>query len=278
MKRFFRDNGFLIIIAALLLAGILALGASFFGANPLANLGEIIATPFRNVSAAVAEWTQERYDRAFRYDELQAENDALKQRIADLEEAARAGEDAVREVERLQNLLGLAEVRPELVYQAAKVTRRSVSNWSSDLTLNVGSRDDVAVNDCVIDQYGNLVGVVTEVGTNWSLVATVLDPDVEFGARIARVDEDAVLEGDFALMLEGRLKLAYLPVDTRLVSGDQVTTSGLGEIFPEGLMVGTVRSLYTEADGLSRSAVVVPSADIAGIRYVYVITDFGGEE
>lgn len=278
MKRFFRDNGFLIIIAALLLAGILALGASFFGANPLANLGEIIATPFRNVSAAVAEWTQERYDRAFRYDELQAENDALKQRIADLEEAARAGEDAVREVERLQNLLGLAEVRPELVDQAAKVTRRSVSNWSSDLTLNVGSRDDVAVNDCVIDQYGNLVGVVTEVGTNWSLVATVLDPDVEFGARIARVDEDAVLEGDFALMLEGRLKLAYLPVDTRLVSGDQVTTSGLGEIFPEGLMVGTVRSLYTEADGLSRSAVVVPSADIAGIRYVYVITDFGGEE
>ena len=278
MKRFFRDNGVLIIIAALLLAGILALCASFFGANPLTNLGEIVATPFRNLSAAVAEWTQERYDRAFRYDELQAENDALKQRISDLEESARAGEDAVREVERLQDLLGLAKDRPELVYQDAKVTRRSSSNWDSTLTLNVGSREDVAVNDCVIDQYGNLVGVVTEVGYNWSLVATVLDPDVEFGARVARVDEDAVLEGDFALMLEGELKLAYLPVDTKLVSGDQVTTSGLGEIFPEGLMVGTVRSLYTEADGLSRSAVVVPSADLADIRYVYVITDFGGEK
>lgn len=278
MKRFFRDNGFLIIIAALLLAGLLAVGASIFGANPLANLGEIIATPFRNLSASVTEWTRERYDRAFRYDELQAENDALKQHIADLEGAARAGEDAVREVERLQDLLKLAKERPELVYQDAKVTRRTSSNWDSNLTLDVGTREDVAVNDCVIDQYGNLVGVVTEVGYNWSLVATVLDPDVEFGARVARVDEDAVLEGDFSLMLAGELKLTYLPVDTKLVSGDQVTTSGLGEIFPEGLMVGTVRSLYTEADGLSRSAVVVPSADLADIRYVYVITDFGGEK
>ena len=278
MKRFFRDNGFLIIIAALLLAGLLAVGASIFGANPLANLGEIIATPFRNLSASVTEWTRARYDRAFRYDELLAENDALKQHIADLEEAARAGEDAVREVERLQDLLKLAKERPELVYQDAKVTRRDSSNWDSDLTLNVGTREDVAVNDCVIDQYGNLVGVVIEVGYNWSLVATVLDPDVEFGARVARVDEDAVLEGDFSLMLQGELKLTYLPVDTRLVSGDQVTTSGLGEVFPEGLMVGTVRSLYTEADGLSRSAVVVPAADLADIRYVYVITDFGGEE
>ena len=278
MKRFFRDNGFLIIIAALLLAGILALGASFFGANPLANLGEIIATPFRNLSASVTEWVRGQYDRAFRYDELQAENDALKQHIADLEEAARAGEDAVREVERLRDLLELAEERPELVYQDAKVTRRNSSGWDSELTLNVGTREGVAVNDCVIDQYGNLVGVVTEVGYNWSRVATVLDPDVEFGARVARVDEDAVLEGDFSLMLQGELKLTYLPVDTGLVSGDQVTTSGLGEMFPEGLMVGTVRSLYTEADGLSRSAVVVPAADLADIRYVYVITDFGGEK
>jgi len=278
MKRFFQNNGFLILLAAVLLAAILSLGSSILGINPLTNLLEIVATPFRNVSAAVTEWTQDRYDRAFRYDELQAKLDALNQRIADLEEAARKGEDAVREVERLQNLLGLAEERPEFVYADGQVTRRTSSNWESNLTINIGTADDVALRDCVIDQYGNLVGVVTEVGLNWALVSTVLDPDVELGARIARVDEDAILEGSFELMLEGTLKLAYLPIDTLLVSGDQVTTSGLGGIFPEGLLVGNVRSLYTEADGLNRSAVVVPAADLADIRYVYVITDFGGEK
>ena len=278
MKRFFHKNGILTVVAALLLAALLAVAGSFFGVNPLANVGEIIATPFRNLSASVAEWTQARYERAFRYDELVAENDALKQRLADLEEAARAGEDAVRTVERLQDLLGLAEERPELVYREGKVTRRAASNWESTLTLNIGSRDGVALRDCVIDQYGNLVGVVTEVGLNWSVVSTVLDPDVELGARVARTDEDGVLEGDFTLMLEGTVRLAYLPLDTRLVAGDQVTTSGLGELFPEGLSVGTVRSLYTEANGLSRSAVVVPTADLSDILYVYVIIDFGGEQ
>lgn len=277
MKRFFKNNGILIVIAALLLAGVLALGASILGFNPLTDLAEIVATPFRSLSSSISEWSRERYDRMARYDELQQENETLRRQLADMEEAARAGEDAVRENQRLRELLGLAKERPELVYEEASVTRRSASNWESNVTINKGTRDGVALSDCVIDQYGNLVGVVTEVGLNWALVSTVLDPDVEVGARIARTDDDAVLEGDFSLMLEGQVKLAYLPADTQLVSGDQVITSGLGGVYPPGLMVGTIRTIYTEANGMSRCAAVTPAASIDDIRYVYVITDFGGE-
>lgn len=156
----------------------------------------------------------------------------------------------------------------------AAVTQRSSTNWGSDLTLNKGTDHGVAVNDCVIDQYGNLVGVVTEVGSNWALVTTILDPQTELGGHISRIDESAILEGDFTLMQDGLLKLTYLPTDTLLVSGDQVTTSGLGGLYPEGLTVGDIRTLHTEADGYSRYAVVVPDADILNIRYVYIITDF----
>ena len=78
-------------------------------------------------------------------------------------------------------------------------------------------------------------------------------------------------------MKEGLLKLSYLPEGNGLLSGDQVITSGLGGNYPAGLVIGTIRSAYTEADGISRSADVEPAADISGIRYVYVITDFGGE-
>ncbi len=278
MKRFFQNNGLLIVIAALLLAGLLALASFIFRFNPLTNLLELIATPFRSASSAVAEWTQDRYDRAFRYDQLEAENEALRQQLADMTEAARQGEDAIRENEWLRELLGLSKERPELVFQDAMVTRRSASNWESNLTINQGSAAGVAVNDCVIDQYGNLVGIVTEVGVNWSLVTTIIDPDVEVGARIARTDDNAILEGDFSLMLEGLVKLSFLPADTKLVSGDQVITSGLGGMYPDGLLLGSIRLLHTEADGLSRYAQVEPAADIANIRYVCVITDFGGEE
>ena len=278
MKRFFRENGLLLVLIAVLLAAVLAVGSAILGANPLTNFMEIVSTPFRTISSTVAEWAQEQYDRAFQYDALEQTNEELRRRIAELEELEREYQDAIREKERLENLLGLAEERPELTYEDAQVTRRTSSNWESNLTISKGSGDGVALNDCVIDQYGNLVGVVTEMGSNWALVSTVLDPDVELGGRVARTDDEAILEGDFALMLEGLLKLSYLPEDTQLVSGDQVITSGLGEVFPEGLVVGNVTGLFTEADGISRYAQVEPAADLDSVRYVYVITDFGGSD
>lgn len=275
MKQFFRNNGGLLVVAAVLLAAVLALGAQILGFDPLTAALEVLATPFRAASSAVANWTQEQYDRAFRYEELAAENEALRQRVAELERDAIAGQDAQRENERMKDLLGLAEQRPELQYRDAAVVRRSSSNWSSDFTIDRGTLGGVEVNDCVIDQYGYLIGVVTEANPNSSLVTTILDPALELGGRIARTDEDAILEGDFTLMLEGLLRLSFVSEDAKLVTGDQVTTSGLGGVYPPGLVVGSVRTLYVEEDGISRYAEVEPAGDVTGTQYVYVIVDYG---
>ena len=275
MKQFFRNNGGLLLVAAVLLAAVLALGAQILGFNPLTDVLEVLATPFRAVSGAVANWTQDQYDKAFRYEELAAENEALRQRVAELEKDAIAGQDAVRENERMKDLLGLHEARPELQYQDAAVVRRSSYNWASNLTIDRGTLGGVEVNDCVIDQYGHLVGVVTEANLNSSVVTTILDPTLKLGGRVARTDEDAILEGDFSLMLDGLLRLSFLPEEAKLSTGDQITTSGLGGVYPPGLVVGSVRTLDVEEDGVSRYAQVEPAADIAGVQNVYVIVDYG---
>ena len=75
-------------------------------------------------------------------------------------------------------------------------------------------------------------------------------------------------------MGDGKLRLTYIPQDAQLISGDQVTTSGLGDQYPGGLLLGTLESLNTEADGISRTGIITPSADVENIRYVYVITQF----
>ncbi len=275
MKQFFRNNGGLLLVAAVLLAGVLMVGAYILGYDPLSGALELLATPFRAASSAVAGWTQEQYDKSFRYEQAQAEIDALRRRVAELERDAIAGQEAQRENERMRDLLGLAEQRPELQYRDAAVVRRASSNWTSDLTINRGTSGGVEAGDCVIDQYGHLIGVVTQADLNSSLVTTILDPTLELGGRIARTDEDAILKGDFSLMLEGLARLSYLPEEARLVTGDQVITSGLGGVYPPGLAVGTVRSLITEEDGLTRYAQVEPAADIGGVQYVYVIVDYG---
>ncbi len=274
MKQFFRDNGILIVLAAVLLAGILAVGSALMGGNPLATALSWITTPVRSASTAVAEWVENRYDRAFRFDALVQENEALRQQVAELTDAAQQGYDALRQNELYRNLLGLAEKRSDLVFEEAAVTRRSTSQWERTLTLNKGAKQDVAVGDCVVDEYGNLVGLITETDYNSCVMSSILDPDVELGVRVARTDDNAILEGDFTLMLEGLLKLSYLPENTQLLSGDRITTSGLGLVYPAGLTVGTLRSIHTEANGLDRYGVVEPAADFDSLRYVFIIKDF----
>ena len=74
MKKFLRDNGFLLILIAVLLAGVIAVGSHILGVNPIASLINAIGTPIRAASSAVTNWAQDRYDRIFQYEQMAEEN------------------------------------------------------------------------------------------------------------------------------------------------------------------------------------------------------------
>lgn len=274
MKEFLHKNGILILIIAVLLTAILGVGAAILDMSPLSNLLGVLASPFRAAADAMANWIEYQYNYAFRYDALVEENETLRTRMAELQRELTAAQDANRQNERLRELIGLAERHKDFEFEDATVTERSVSNWNLTLTINKGSNVGIEPNDCVVDQYGNLAGVVSQVGLNWAEVATVVDPSIELGARLPRTNEEAVLEGDFALMLDRKLKLSYLPEDCVPIVGDQVVTSGLGDLYPAGLLIGTVEALREEDSGFTRYAVVDPAADVEQMRYVYVIKSF----
>lgn len=276
MKDFFRHNGILLLIVAILLALVTAVVSLLLGgvADPLSNLAGIITTPVRNGISAVTNWTEERYNDAFQREQMKQENEELKKRVAELEEQERQAEAALQENERLRNLLDLRPSNRSFDLESAMVTARSTSNWESTLTISKGSAQDVAVDDCVVDEYWNLVGVVAEVGENWATVRTVVDSGIEMGGQLSRTGAAAILEGDFALMGEGKLKLSYLPENSELISGDQVTTSGRGGVYPSGLVVGHVEEVRTEASGMTRYAVIVPETDLDSLKQVFVIKDF----
>ena len=126
----------------------------------------------------------------------------------------------------------------------------------------------------MVDEYGNLVGIIDEVGVNWSQVMTVVDSDLEMGGLIARTDSAGILEGQFDLMGEGKLKLSYLPENSEFMAGDQVLTSGLSGAYPSGLVVGHVEEVLTDASGMTRYAVIVPETDLNALQQVFVIKSF----
>lgn len=276
MKDFFRHNGILILIAAILLALVTAVVSMLLGgrANPLANLVGIVTTPVRNGISAVTNWAEERYSDAFEQEQMKEELEALKQENAKLKAKEREYEAAIQENQRLYNLLELTPKDKQFTKEAAMVTARSTSNWESTLTLSKGTNQGIAVDNCVVDEYWNLVGVVAEVGENWCTVRTLIDANMELGGQLVRTGGAAILEGDLALMEEGKLKLTYLPENSQLMSGDLVTTSGRGGVYPSGLVAGHVEEVRTDASGMTDYAVIVPETDLDNLQQVFVIKDF----
>ena len=276
MKDFFRQNGILLLVIAFLLSVLIGVFSFVMGgqADPLSNLVNTITAPVRGGVAAAADWVEGAYNYVFRYNELEEELNTLRSRVGELEEQVRQGEEASRENEQLRDLLGLQARRRDFVFEAAKVTARSTSNWESTLTLSKGSDHGIEAGDCVITETGVLVGIVAETGINWSTVSTIINTDTAIGGIVTRTYSAGVLEGDFSLMNQGKLKLNYLPEGAQLVSGDEVLTSGRGDMFPSGLPVGQVEEVFTDPSGQTRYAVVVPSVALDSLIEVFVIKDF----
>ena len=276
MKDFFHKNGVLLLVIALLLSLLVGISSALMGgtADPLSNAATTITAPVRSLVSNVLDWAEGVYNYVFRYEELNTELDTLRKQVADLEAQLRESGEAARENQQLRQLLRLQEKHQDFVFESARVTQRSTTNWESTFTLSKGSSAGVQTGNCVISETGALVGVVEEVGLNYCRVSTVINTDIEMGGICVRTDCAGILEGDFALMSQGRLKLSYLPDDAQLRRGDQILTSGQGDIYPPDLVVGRVEELRSDPSGMMRYAVLKPQVQLDSLVEVFIIKEF----
>lgn len=275
MKR--PSNRFVIMVLSVaVVAAVLLSIMSYLSATsaPLPNLAGIVASPFRSASAAVSE-TFRRWTGYFtEVDELREENARLKKQIADMEETVRQAQADRDENVRLREVAKLREQRRDLYLESARVLVQDSSNWYSQLTINKGASQDISVGDCVVTEEGYLLGVVTETGSNWSTIRTILDSETSIGALVFRSGGSAMAQGDFALMSQERLSLTYLGTEPDVVAGDLIVTSGLGGYYPSQLVIGYVEEVRTSENGMSQYAVLRPEMELDGLVQVYVVTSF----
>ena len=275
MKRFLSKNGIWLLAGVAVVVVVLCIISAVSSGTPLLrNIAGVIASPFRAAGSAVSGWVGGIGDHFQQVENLQQENDALRAQVAELERQLRNAQKDSEENRRLRNLLDLESQRRDLQTVSARVAERSVSNWASTITLNRGTSAGIAIGNCAIDEYGNLVGVVTDAGLNWCTVTTVLDTTSTIGATVFRTGQVAVAEGKLGLMSEGQLALTYLENADALISGDLVVTSGLGGYYPSGLPIGSVEEVRTDDGGLARYAVLTPRCDPDALTDLYIITDF----
>ena len=279
MKNFLKNNGLWVLFAAAVIAVVLALMSVFSStSSPLENLVGTVTSPFRAAYTAVAEWFNDKQKYYRDYTDLEEENRELKRQIAQMEADVRQGQLDSAENQRLKELLGLQEERPDLTEDIvlATITEHAATNWTDSLTVSRGTNDGLEVGDCVMDENGNLVGTVSAVGVNWATILTMVDTDTSIGAQVFRTGELGVAQGNFALMGQDRLRLDYLPADSQLLGGDLVVTSGLGGFYPAGLVIGSVEEIQLDDSGAASYAVLVPAVDFDALQQVVVLRSYDG--
>ena len=279
MKKLFTKNGIIVLAVITGITVLLCLiSAISSGTGFLHNAFGVIASPFRAAGGAITEWAENIGNHFASIEELQEENAQLRRDNAQLQEALRQAQTDSEENERLRQLLDLRKQRRDFLFESAKVVGRSASNWASDLTLNKGTSVGIAIGDCVVNEEGFLVGVVTDAGLNWSTVTTILDTSSQLGATVFRTGEATVACGDLALMNKGQLKLSYLADESSLINGDLIVTSGLGGYYPSQLVIGSVEEIRTDDNGLTKYAVLTPMVQPDDLVQVFVITSFDIQE
>ena len=276
MKEFLKKNGIRIGVIVIAVALLIGLGAAARNGRTgfARNTTGVLSSPLQKVLSSTVNWFRTIYGYLYDYDSLLAENESLRAQLAEAQQSARDGIEATEENVRLRELNNLRQKHTDYVMESAKVVLWSSSNWSSSFTISKGSNFGIELGDPVVTEYGALVGQVTELGTNWATVSTLIDVDVSVGAYVGATGSSGMVVGEFGLMTEKLAKLTFLADGAQLFEGDEVLTSGSGGAFPAGLVIGTIRSVQSEAGGQIEYGIVVPQCELDSLVQVFVIKDF----
>lgn len=194
---------------------------------------------------------------------LRRENNQLRIQLS--QAAAVAAEN-----QRLRRALQLREANSWKL-RLARVIGRDPANWWRTVRIDLGLREGVPTNAPVVTADG-LVGRVAEVGYTHSLVVLLGDPDCRVSAQIEETKEHGVISPDSSSPVDNILvDMKYLSRNSRLKAGQRVLTSGLGGIFPKGILIGQVVDFHSVDFGLYTEARVHVAARLNAIEEVWVM-------
>ena len=199
------------------------------------------------------------------------ERETLLEQNAALSEENRALISYRAENERLRALLELKENSPHQDIEVCEVLARD-KNEHGNFVIDKGEKSGIKVNDAVVFRRA-LIGKVVAVSSSRAIVSPITQKGNSVSARTLRAQNLFIAEGNNETDC---LTLSFFEEGTQLGEGDTVETSGLGGVFPEGLLLGVVREVEKDKKGEIKSAKMDTAVSFRGLQEVAVYR-MGGE-
>lgn len=264
------------LLAALSVFCILLIIVSFLDSDvvsPVKQASGFLITPVQKGINGFGMWLSNLTDNFEDAQTLRTTNEELQARVDALtEENTQLIQDR-EELQRLRELFDLDEQYDEYQKVGARIIAKESGNWFSLFTIDKGS-DDGIKEDMNVISGGGLVGIVTEVGPNWSTVRSIIDDNSNVSAMISTTSDQCIIAGDLRLIDEGSLNLVRLTdADNKVHVGDKVVTSYISEKYLPGILIGYISELNNDPNNLTKSGYITPVVDFRHLQEVLVVLE-----
>lgn len=214
----------------------------------------------------------------FTLKDVREENQILKSNVEKMESMEAENIELKREIDKLKEELAVEHVLTDYDYLNATVISRNSFYWYNMLTIDKGSHNGIEEGMVVVNSTG-LIGKITNVSTFSSDVKLITTNDTNNKISVTITNGDNKLTGvingyDYD---SGLLSVEGISNTSTVNVGDLVYTSGLGGVFPSGILIGKVESLTTDVYDLSKIIQVKPSANFMDINYVTILKRNDGQ-
>ena len=244
-----------------------------FFAAPLSNFAGAVVVPFQSGVSRVGEWMSNRSDELKSLRNVLAENERLQEQLDALTIENNSLQQDKYELNSLRQLYKLDQEYADFEKIGARVVAKDSGNWFHSFVINKGSKDGIAVDMNVMAGSG-LVGRVTEVGSDWAKVISIIDDNSNVSAMVLSTEDSCMVQGNLESMNRGVITFSKLiNSDSAVKEGDKVVTSHISTKYLPGILIGYISTISADANNLTSSGYLTPAVDFSHLEEVLVILD-----
>ena len=240
--------------------------------GPLETVAGYTVIPFQKAISYAGDKLADRSDKVHSMEDLLLENEQLKQQLDELTVQINSLTQDKYELADLRQLIALDNKYSEYPTIGARVIGKDAGNWYSTFLIDKGTKDGLEIDMNVMAGSG-LVGIITDVGPNWSKVRSIIDDSSNLSAMVLNTSDNMIVSGDLELYNDGYIKFSDLyDKDDEVVQGDQIVTSHISDKYLPGISVGFISEISPDSNNLTKSGYIKPVVDFEHLSTVLIIT------
>ncbi|EJT5924277.1 rod shape-determining protein MreC [Clostridium perfringens] len=271
MKFFKNKLAVTVILLSVAFLGIIIFTVKSDSKNPISGGVGTVLNPVQKVVYTISDKVHDVFDFFYNFSDVKNENNDLKKKNLELENQLVEYNELKRQNDVLRGIVDFSKENNQYKYIGTNIIGKSGNSFVEDYTIDKGSSEGIKKDYIVISPQG-LVGVVTEVHSNWSKIQTLLNENVAVAATIEGDSNsgDGIVKG-YRNGSEMQAEITNLPMNSTIKEGETVVTSGLGGYYPKGIRIGEVTSVQSDDVKVMKTAILKTYVDFNNLQELFVV-------